>query len=105
MLLVPLEMQHHKVVAEDQHFSQLYLFPPLRFKVSFVYQHREHHSDQLVRSGQDGHLVYESVFSSFKVVRAKDLVVDNHLGRHEPDNPAEVAIPPLADFALSLILA
>ncbi len=70
-----------------------------------MYQHREHHSDQLVRSGQDGLLVDESFFSSFEVVRAKDGIGNDHLGRHKPDDPAKMTIFPLADLALSLVLA
>ncbi len=70
-----------------------------------MYQHREHHSDQLVRGGKNGHLVDESFFPSFQVVRAKNGIVDNHLGGHEPDDSPKMAISPLADFALSLVLA
>jgi hypothetical protein len=55
--------------------------------------------------GQDGRLVDEAVFSSFKVVFAKELVGDNRLHGHEPDRPPKVAIPPFADFALALVLA
>ena len=86
-------------------FSQLYLFPPLWFKTFLVYQHRKHHPDQLVRSGQDGLLIDEPFFPSFEIVRAENRIGDNHLGRHEPDNPAEMTISSLADFALPFVLA
>ena len=56
-----------------------------------------------MRSGQDGLLVYESLFSSFEVVGAKDLVGDNHCGCHEPDDSAEMTISSLADFALPCV--
>ena len=91
--------------GESEDFSQLYLFPPFRFKAFLVHQHRKHHSDQLVRGGQDGLLVDEPLFSSFEVVGAKDLVGDNHFGCHEPDDSAEMTISSLADFALPFVLA
>jgi len=52
---------------------------------------------------KDRHLVDESIFPSFEVVGAEDLVGDDHLRRHEPNDPSKMAIPPLADLALSLV--
>jgi len=54
---------------------------------------------------KDRHLVNESFFSSPEVVGAEDLVGDDHLRRHEPDDPPEMAVPPLADLALPLVFA
>ena len=52
---------------------------------------------------KDRHLVDEPLFPSLEVVGAEDLVGDDHLGGHQPDDPPEMAVPPLADPALSLV--
>jgi len=86
-------------------YSQLSLFPPLRLKMSLVYQHGEHHPYQLMSRRKDRHLVDESIFPSFEIVGTEDLVGDDHLRRHEPDDPPEMAVSPLADLALSFVFA
>jgi len=71
--------------------------------MSLVYQHGKHHPYQLMRRRKDRHLVNESVFSSLEIVGTEDLVGDDHLRRHEPDDPSEMAVSSLADLALSLV--
>ena len=44
------------------------------------------------------------VFSS-EVVGTEDLVGYDHRGGHEPDDPSEMAVPPLADGALSFVFS
>ncbi len=88
-------MVHSGGGSKKPDYSQLYLFPPLRFKMSLVYQHGKHHPYQLMSRCEDGHLVDESIFPSLEVVGAENLVGDDHLRRHEPDDLPEMAVPPL----------
>ena len=81
---LPLVLMHFNLNLKKHDFSQLYLFPPLRFEVSFVCEHRKHYSDELMSSGKNGLLVDEAFFSSLEVVCAKDLVGDDDPDCHKP---------------------
>ena len=47
--------------------------------------------------------VNEPFFSSPEEVGPEDFTIGNDLGGHQPDDPPEMAVPPLADLAFSFL--
>ena len=68
-------------------------------------QHCEDHTNEFMRRGQYCLLIRQTFLSPFEEVGPEGFIVGNGPGRHEPDDPPEMAISPLADLALSLVLA
>jgi hypothetical protein len=89
--------------SRPEDFSQLSLLPSL-LKVRLMNKHGVHHPYKFRRGSQDGHLVGQPFPPSLVEVGSEDAIGENNGFCHEPDDPPEVSVAPLAEPALSRIL-